>query len=191
MPVSRFWSVALLGLLCLISVRPGLTYGQSSVCDRALDAAEDQYLESEYDEALRLVASCLDQGDKTASQAVSAYRRLALIHLKQDKIDRARTAVVNLLGIDPTYTADPVTDPPAYVSLVSVVQKDLQSTRTAEAPADSTRTSFFRRTSTWVTMGSVLLGGGVAAVFAFGDRGGGGGDPPSGTAPLPTPPTAP
>jgi hypothetical protein len=183
-----------LGLLCVFAVLP--TYAQSSaVCDRALAAAEDQYREAEYEEALRLAAACLNQKERAPAQAVAAYRMLALIHLKRDELDQARTAVVSLLGIDPTYEADPVTNPPAYVSLVSIVQRDLQSPRTAQAPAEPTRTPFFRRTSTWVTLSGILIGSGVATVVTLGSGSGGdsggGGEPPPGPSPLPIPPSTP
>jgi hypothetical protein len=159
----------------------------SAVCERALSAAEDQYREAAYDEALRLVSACLNQRDRAPEQAISAYRLLALIHLKRDELDQARAAVVNLLGLDPNYEADPVTSPPAYVSLVAIVKRDLQ-----RSAADSVRVAedgprrkpFFRRTSTWVTIGTVVGGGviGYVALQGGGDSGGGGAQP------LPIPP---
>jgi len=194
---SRFWAAVLPVLLAVCFVSSVPTYAQSAVCERALVAAQDQYREAEYDEALRLAAACLNQEDRTADQAISAYRILALIHLKRDELEQARSAVVNLLGIDPTYTTDPVADPPAYVSLVSIVQRDVQGpTEAASSTPESTRPSFFRRTSTWVTMGTVLVGSGVATVVALqsgsgGEQGGGGGPPPPGPEPLPIPPTTP
>jgi hypothetical protein len=200
MLASRFALLGLLGLFLVgvaASVAP--VHAQKSVvCERALDAADDQYLDAEYEEALRLVSACLNQSDIPDEQAVSAYRLLALIHLKQDELESARAAVVNLLGIEPTYEADPVNSPPAYVSLVSIVQRDLQ--RTAEeqaataASSEPARTPFFRRTSTWITMGGILVGSGVATYFVMeggGTSGGGGTPPPSGPGPLPVPPGAP
>jgi hypothetical protein len=200
MLASRFALLGLLGLFLVgvaASVAP--VHAQKSVvCERALDAADDQYLDAEYEEALRLVSACLNQSDIPDEQAVSAYRLLALIHLKQDELESARAAVVNLLGIEPTYEADPVNSPPAYVSLVSIVQRDLQ--RTAEeqaataASSEPARTPFFRRTSTWITMGGILVGSGVATYFVMeggGTSGGGGTPPPAGPGPLPVPPGAP
>jgi len=170
----------------------------SLVCEQALSAAEEQYRDAAYGEALRLVSACLNQTNIPQEQAVSAYRLLALIHLKRDALDEARAAVVNLLGIDPTYTADPVNSPPAYVSLVSIVQRDLQRTDgeqgAAEGVAESARPPFFRRTSTWVTMGGILVGSGVATFFVLeggGDSPGGGENPPPGPGPLPIPPSTP
>lgn len=166
----------------------------SEVCERALPAAEDQYRDAAYGEALRLVSACLDQGSASSGQSVTAYRLLALIHLKRDELERARAAVVNLLGVDPTYEADPVASPPAYVSLVAIVQRDLRR-REPEAVADRPeRRPFFRRAGTWMTIGTIVVGGGVASYFALG-RDGGAGEPgpttPPATTPLPIPPGTP
>lgn len=192
---SRF-CVALLLVLLVSGV--GMTslvraQEQSEVCERALSTAEEQYLEGAFEEALRLVSACLNQGDRSAEQSVDAYRQLALIHLKRDELDRAREAIVNLLGVDPTYTADPITSPPSYVSLVSVVQRDLETRADSVATAESSETPFFRRTGTWVTVGTILVGGGVATFFALDGGGGGSGNgpgPPTSN-PLPIPPGTP
>jgi hypothetical protein len=195
----QFSPLSVLGMLLLSALFIGTpAWGQAEqVCEQALSAAEEQYLDAEYNEALRLVSACLNQDDIPQQRAVSAYRLLALIHLKQDELEQARAAVVNLLGIDPTYTADPVNSPPAYVSLVSIVQRDLAGRREDEATADTAaapdRTPFFRRTSTWVTIGGVLVGSGVATVVALQGGGGEGGNepPPTGPGSLPIPPGTP
>lgn len=166
----------------------------SDVCERALGAADDQYVDAAYDEALQMVSACLNQSERADSQSVAAYRLLALIHLKRDELDAARGAVVNLLGVDPSYTADPIAHPPAYVSLVAIVRRDLQPTisavDTTSAP-EPTRPPFFRRTSTWVTIGGIVVGSGVATVFAVGGGSEGRGGPASTSGPLPVPPGTP
>jgi hypothetical protein len=187
----------LVGLLLLfLSGGPSFLQAQdaggppsSDVCDRALDAADDQYREAAYGEALRLVSACLNQNDRSEAQSIRAYRQLALIHLKRDELDQARAAIVNLLGVDAGYQADPVSNPPAYVSLVTVVKENLQRTPEAVATAEPTRKKpFFRRTSTWVVLGGVLVGGGVAAAVA---GGGGGSSAGGGGGGLPVPPALP
>jgi len=184
----------LLGVLFGVAV-PGTARAQTAsvVCERALSAAEDQYRDAAYDEALRLVAACLDQGEKTDEQAVAAYELLALIHLKNDEIERARAAVVNLLGVDPTYTVDPIVQPPSYVSLIAIVQRDLQAREEAvAAQAERSRPSFFRRTGTWLTLGTIVVGSGVATALTLGGGSeGGGSEPPPGPTPLPIPPGTP
>lgn len=173
------------------------SWAQNAVCSNALDAAEDQYVNAEYEEARRLVAACLNQPDIPGEQVVSAYRLLALIYLKQDQLEQARSAIVNLLGIDPEYTADPVNNPPSYVSLVAIVRRDVSrepeiAAATDSEKDDSGRRPFFRRSSTWITIGGIVVGSGVATVLALdsGSGGSGGGDPISPTA-LPLPPGTP
>jgi len=48
----------------------------SLVCEQALSAAEEQYRDAAYGEALRLVSACLNQTNIPQEQAVSAYRLL-------------------------------------------------------------------------------------------------------------------
>ena len=185
----------LLGLL-FGAASPGVAWAQtaSAVCERALPAAEDQYRDAAYDDALRLVAACLDQGEKTDAQAVAAYELLALIHLKKDEIERARAAVVNLLGVDPTYTVDPIAQPPSYVSLIAIVQRDLQAREEVIAEEERSRTPFFRRTGTWMTLGTIVVGSGIATALTIGGGGSGGDGPgssPPDSNPLPIPPGTP
>ena len=184
--------MALLGVVLLllgVGAAPLQAQQTSEVCDRALAAADDQNRDAAYEEALRLVSACLNQSDRSDEQSIRAYRRLALIHLKRDELDQARAAVVNLLGVDAGYAADPVANPPSYVSLVSVVKENLQqapptdTTMVADAPG---RKPFFRRTSTWLLFGGLVGGGVAAAVLA-----GGGGSSGGGADPLPVPPTLP
>lgn len=190
--------VTLLASVLALSLGTGDVRAQaagSEVCERALPAAEDQYRDAAYGEALRLVSACLDQGSASTEQSVTAYRLLALIHLKRDELERARAAVVNLLGVDPTYEADPVASPPAYVSLVAIVQRDLRS-REQEAVADRPeRRPFFRRAGTWMTIGTIVVGSGVATYFALGNGDSGTGEPtptsPPAANPLPLPPSTP
>jgi len=161
----------------------------TSVCDTALEAASDQYRDGAFQETIRLASSCLDQGDVATGDARDAYRLLVLAYLKQDDLPSARKAAVNLLGVDPDYTPDPVANPPDYVSLLSVVRQEIGPEAGAEEPR---RRPFFRRTSTWITLGTTLVAGGVVSLVALGgDDGGGDTPPPSGPGTLPSPPGVP
>lgn len=161
----------------------------ASVCDTALEAASEQYRDGAFPETIRLASSCLDQGDVATDDARAAYRLLILAYLKQDDLPSARKAAVNLLGVDPDYTPDPVANPPDYVSLLSVVRQEIGP----EGPTDEPRRRpFFRRTSTWITLGTTLVAGGVVSLVALGgDDGGGETPPPSGPGTLPSPPGVP
>lgn len=175
--------LCLLGLL----VFPGVLCAQSEdVCSEALQTAEEQYRERAYEEARQVVSACLNQDEVPPDQAVAAYRLLALIHLKQDQLEAAREAVINLLGVNPEYEPDDVESPPAYVSLVSVVKEDLDPEQLEDDAEEEP--PFFERRSTWVTIGGIVLGSGLATYFTVGPGGDDGG---AGSDALPIPPNPP
>lgn len=182
-PFRLPFGLCLLGLL----VCPGVLNAQSEdVCTEAIKTAEEQYRERAYQEARRVVSACLNQDEVPSKQAIEAYRLLALIHLKQDQLEAAREAVINLLGVNPQYEPDEVESPPSYVSLVSVVKEDLDPEQLEDDAEEDP--PFFQRRSTWLTIGGVVLGSGVA-YFTLGPGGDGGG--PSGSETLPIPPSPP
>lgn len=175
--------------LCLLGVLicPGILNAQTEdICSEAIQTAEEQYREGAYQEARQVVSACLNQDEIPTDQAVEAYRLLTLIHLKQDQLEAAREAVVNLLGVDPKYEPDEVESPPSYVSLVSVVKEELDTEQLEDDVEEDP--PFFQRRSTWLTIGGVVLGSGVA-YFTLGGGGDGGG--PSGSDTLPIPPSPP
>lgn len=188
----------LVGLLGLgVGARPAVAQEESS-CEEAFEAAETAYLDGDFEAATRLLSPCLDRTDLSEERTVQAYRLLSLAHLQQDELPEARAAVINILNVQPGYEADPVEDPPPYVSLVSIVRRDVQPAQRAEADDEAAEedrsTPFFRRTSTWVSIAGSLLVGGVVTFVTLGQGGGdggGGGDPPGGSDPLPEPPGTP
>lgn len=210
MPYSRYWTsgergrneikTCTLGLLIALfvlggAVRPTVAQ-EASPCEEALGAAESAYLNGNFDEAIRLISPCLDRSDVPEEQAVQAYRLLSLAHLQQDELPEARAAIVDIFSIRPGYEADPVEDPPSYVSLVSIVRSDVQPAQLAEeteGDAEEERsTPFFRRTSTWLSIAGSLLVGGVVTLVTVGQGGGGdNGGGPGGSDSLPEPPGTP
>lgn len=130
MEISRL--VVTWGLVCSV-VGVG-TVGSASAqaegqvgeaCSTELSVAERQYRDGAFDEAIGLISECLDQNRVSSEQAVGAYRLLTLAHIKRDELSAARSAIINLLSTDPDYTPDPVEEPPVYVSLVSLVRREL------------------------------------------------------------------
>lgn len=182
-PLRLILGLCLLGALLVPTVLRAQT---ERICSDALEVAEKQYRQRAYEEARQVISACLNQDEVPPEQAVAAYRLLALTHLKQDQLEAARAAVVNLLGVNPDYEPNKVESPPAYVSLVSVVKEDLEGDR-ADAETEE-EPSFFQRRSTWVTIGGIVLGSGLATYFTVGPGGNDGGA--SGDS-LPIPPSPP
>jgi hypothetical protein len=106
----------------------------AAVCTEALAAAEAAYLNREYSTAVAEASACAERRDASDDDRVAAYRLMGLAFLRQNALMQARSALINLLSIDPTYAADPVEDPPAYALFVSMVRQDVRP----EAQAGST-----------------------------------------------------
>jgi hypothetical protein len=183
----RFFSLCIL-LPVMLALAPAATAQPADVCDAALEAAAAQYRDGAFQETIRLASSCLDQRDVATEDARAAYRLLILAYLKQDDLASARKSAVTLLGVDPDYTPDPVENPPDYVSLLSVVRQDLRR----DPPVEPRRRPFFKRTSTWITLGTTLVAGGVVSLVVL-NGGDDGSEPPpaSGPGTLPAPPSVP
>lgn len=187
------WGKVLLLVLMLLGIGwASPAWGQEpqrdqQSCSTLIAAAETEYLNGSFQETIQLVSECLNQQGVTADEAVQAYRLLSLAYLKQNELEAAREAIVDLLGVRPTYEPDPVEDPPTYVSLVSIVRQEVHPEGLpAEQPDEERRTPFFKRTSTWLALGGTLLAGGAVAFFTVGGGGnGGGGGGQTMTLPLP------
>lgn len=194
----RRWMMVVLvaiGLTIGAAATPVMAQNQQVPCEAAINQAESAYLNGNFQEAINQVSLCLDRQDATEDQVVAANRLLSLSHLRLNELQQARAAIVNIFGVRPGYDADPVEDPPEYVSLVSIVRQEVQpEVPPAEGDAEDDRTPFFRRTSTWLSLiGSVAVGGVVTflTLGQGGDDGGGGEPPPTGPDPLPPPPGTP
>jgi hypothetical protein len=135
-------------------------------CVQAVRMAEFEYRDGAFGAAASRIAQCISRNRLAGPEAIEAYRLLTLAHLRQDKLEAARAAVIDLLGIVPAYRPDPVTDPPAYVTVVNAVRSDMQLAENSAGEAAARPTPFFRRTSTWLVIGgTVVVGGTVAAVL--------------------------
>lgn len=184
---TRMISGALM-ILALIGAPPVVAQPATG-CDPQLVAAEAQYRNGAFDQAISSVTECLNQPSTAPTEAVKAYRMLALAHIRQNELVAARRAIINLLSVNPSYEADRVNDPPIFVSTVSLVKRELNlgpaavptqptqpllprftamsearrfsppSVVPASDPDDSP--SFFRRSNTWLTIGGIMIGSGA------------------------------
>ncbi|MCS3697412.1 porin family protein [Salinibacter ruber] len=142
---ARLVSVfALAALGVIVTALPESAWAQEGPCADTLSAAEEMYRARNYQDAAALASQCTDRsvvGDETA---VRAYRLITLASLRQGALVQARSAVTNILQIEPEYTADPVNDPPSYDLFISMVREQVSPESQADAPpaaaqADTTR----------------------------------------------------
>ncbi len=132
--------VATIGLLRTGSASAQVQADTTTACTDRLDAAERAYRNRNFGTAVSRASRCTDQEEVRDETALRAYRLITLASLRQGALVQARTAVENMLQIDPEYTADPVSDPPSYDLFVSMVREDVSPDATAEAEPDTTGT---------------------------------------------------
>ena len=136
---------------------------EASACGPEYDQAETAYFDAEFDRAIRLLQTCLEEVDLSPDAQIRFYRLLGFAHIAQGDRAQARTAVEQLLAVDPEYAPDPDTDRPDYVALVREVKAD----QPAEAQSDDGR-PWLR----WVIGGAAVVAGVLAAVLIGGGSGG-------------------
>ncbi len=183
-------------LSCIVAFIP--LYGvvaQAVECEQAVADAQARYVEGRFDDVISTLSECLHREDVLVSQAVAAYRLVALAYIRKGEVEEARLAIIQLLNRMPEYEPDRIRDIPSYVALVNLMKQDLQLETDSDLTADETPTSTEQETvpRSWLqsNRGWLLAGGSAAlvgVVLAL-TVGGGGGN--GGTSALPPPPGLP
>jgi len=132
--------VATMGLSTTDKASAQVQADTTATCADRLDAAEQAYRNRDFGTAISRASRCTDPEAVGEATALRAYRLVTLASLRQGALVQARTAVENMLQIDPAYTADPISDPPSYDLFVSMVREDVSPEATAEAEPDTTGT---------------------------------------------------
>ena len=172
-------------------IHPGVLQAQDT-CEGVLGEAEAHYVTGAFSDAINVLAPCIRSFPAGTERDRSAYRLLALAYLRNGEIEESRLVIVELFERNPGYEADPVADPPAYVSLVNLVREEsgIRSTATSGGGTGSgggggasPPRTWLRSPRTWL-----LVAGGSAVVTALvvlGTSGGGGGGGDSNGLPMP------
>ncbi len=87
--------------------------------------AENFYLEGQFDEAIRLLQACVVREELFVDEAVQVYRLMGLAYMNKSDMEQAQRAIYDLLQIVPNYEADPIQDPPSYMTLVALVRQEV------------------------------------------------------------------
>lgn len=171
---------ALLAMLLVLLVPTAAA--QSDDCAREIQQAEDAYFAADFDRAVQLLRTCLDEAALSDTATVRVYRWLAFAHLGRGASDDARLAVESLLDVAPAFTPDPTQDRPDFVALV----EDVRASRRALAErteAEDGGGGWLR----WVggAVGVAAVGTAAAVLLGGGSDDGGGGNGGSGSLPGP------
>ena len=130
-PGPVVWAALLLCVCAEVAAQP------NEKCERERVIAENRYLEGFFDEAIALLAPCLERDDLPTEEAVQVYRLIGLAHMNKGDLEQARQTVSALLASVSTYEADPIQDPPSYVTMVTLVRQEIEAAaQPEEAPVE-------------------------------------------------------
>ncbi|HHP7236952.1 hypothetical protein [Longibacter sp.] len=165
---SSLTAILFAGILLIAPVEPAMAQESPSndQCETEYRQAQESYLAAEFDPAIRLLQTCLDEAQTTLSDTtlVKMYRLLAFSYLGEGDEAGARRAVNDLLTTAPDYRPNPTQDRPDFVQLVQNAREERQ--QIARDSDDG------RNWVKWVAGGvGVVVLGVLAAVLS-----GGGGD---------------
>ena len=144
-------------------------------CETEYRQAEDAYFSADFDRAIRLLETCLEEVDLETDTRVQFHRLLAFAYLAQADREEARLVVESLLDVDETYAPSPAEDRPDFVELV----QEVKDSRIVEEDDG-------RRWWRWVAGGAATAVAGIAVAVLTGGGNDGGGNGTS--QPLPGPP---
>jgi hypothetical protein len=158
-------------------------------CDRAYAEADAHYTAGAFAEAISVLAPCVKANRAGTDEDRAAHRLLALAYLRAGDLDESRLVIVELFSRNPGYVADPVNDPPAFVSLVNLVREETGVNAAGSNPSgDPAPRTWFSSPRNWL----ILTGGAaVAAIAVVAATAGGGGGSSNGPPLLPLPPAFP
>lgn len=158
---------------------PAAAQEAEAACTQEFERAEDAYFTADFEQAIGLLTTCLDEVALPPGERLRFFRLLAFAYLATEATAEARMAVESLLDVDPAYTPDPATDRPDFVALV----EEVKATREDPVAASDDR-SIWR----WVAGSALTVAAGIGAAVVLGGGNGGTGNGNGGDDGLPTPP---
>ena len=153
----------------VLGTLPVLNVAAQQPCSQEVVAAEEQYVDGQFEAAAQLLSACLEANPLAAAEAIPAYRLLSLSYMNQGDAQGAQQAVEKLLALAPTYEPDPVQDPPSYTVMVLIVKEKMREVAAVQAAAEAeAQKPWFKKRGTWLVVGGGIVAAGVAAVVLGG-----------------------
>jgi len=176
---QKFIFLQRLTLIMILSLIPVTLAQAQSLCEVALNEAEQKYRSGDFSAALILINRCLIRTEATAQDKVWAYKLLGKVHIAQENPDEAKKAFALMLRLSPETTLDPTQETPEVMAIFNEVKAAFEKPRPPRAGPQPKKKGGSKK---WIWIGA----GGVAAVGATAILLGGGGGNGDGTTPPPT-----
>jgi TolB-like protein len=110
------------------------TVAPASAQQQTLNEAKEAYQFAEFDRAADLFSSVANDDLASVDAREEAYRYLGRIYVARDQHDKARTAITQLLALDPPPEMDSNLEPPPVMSIYWDVQREQQGYSVQQGP---------------------------------------------------------
>lgn len=191
--------------VCFLFFAPLTVLAQdTNDCSTSLVDAETAYFNGDFESTIALLQPCIESGDYTQNQGVTAYALLGRTQFVLGENDAATTAIQGLYRLDAKYEPDPLLPPNFSAFILQVKQQMIangifpvevpevitpppvvaEATPTEESNQDKAAPR--KRKALLFGGGAALAVAAGAAILLSGNSGGGGGEnPPPSDWPLP------
>jgi len=120
---SRITLIFLINLQIIILPLVDSLSAQTLSADLLIEQARKSYYEGNFDQAVALIKTCLQETTLDNLKLQEAYIVLAQTYLAKNYNDAAREVVIKLLDINPLYSPTIEHEPPPFVTLVEEVRQ--------------------------------------------------------------------
>jgi hypothetical protein len=157
-----------------------LIASDNMTCESKLNLAEERYYDGDFDKGIQLVHQCLQESTVSQANLVRGNTILVRIFLAKEEMDSAKTALLNILKVEPNYQPTIEQETPKYLNLVTEVREEQSKQAALLQPSG-------KRKWLWIGAGSAA----AVAIIAIAASGNGGSDDTQANKPLPEPPIFP
>ncbi len=120
---ARLRLAGLLLLFHFTGLTPGFSQTQNA-CAEALARAQQDYEFGRFDRVIERMKPCLAGDFDDDAQAIQVYRLVSLAYIRNDYPNLAKTAVQEILRLNPAYAANP-DDSPAFAQMLDELRPQL------------------------------------------------------------------
>jgi hypothetical protein len=139
---------------------------QTLSADSLIGQARKSYFEGDFDQAIALIKTCLQETTPDSLGLQEAYKILAQAYLAKNYNSAAKEVVVKLLAVNPHYGPTIEQEPPSFVKLVEQVKMEQKPAQTQGSSGD---TKWF-----WIGAGGALVVGAATFIIFSNNNDGGG-----------------
>ena len=121
------WKAVIAGMAAAVLMIAAGTAAPAAAQQATLEEAKDEYLFAEYDRAIELFSQIAHSSEYDSQTRIEAFRYLGRSYIAKDKEQEARTAMQELIALEPPIVElDADAEPPPLIELYYEARKEAQ-----------------------------------------------------------------